>query len=434
MSESTITKYVGGDAPADNLIVLDELLPQESGVKDINKKIDILENQLNQLASVFGVSYDLVCTSIEDLKKQDINSNVQLKAFKSQLNRVTDEALQRDEVISKSLNQVVEKFDTDLSSTKDILYVQEDRIETLQSYLEKLDQYSHDLEQQLQDQGDLFDTRHGELIHRISSNKILIEGLQSLHKQQKNDLLDLREQHNELSINVQNLRSDFELLGSDLLLHKADTKLTFMRTHIMIGAFLLVGAVVISFMHFYPGAASAALEQVQNNWQKEQQQQSQVIAVLSEDVSGLDISLTEIKSDADLAGQRQSELKEQVDDIQYMMLGPGNKELGKSEPDLPVLDSLAVLDLNSSHYSLQLLTVYRYQDIVDYINQNKTSLTDYPLYYIQTEKFGLTRFSLFYGVYDSFLDAQRLLSDLPLRVATNKPWIRPVESMQAAVN
>lgn len=85
---------------------------------------------------------------------------------------------------------------------------------------------------------------------------------------------------------------------------------------------------------------------------------------------------------------------------------------------------------NPEFYTLQLGSVLKEKDIVDFINENHLGS---DAAYIKAVINGVTRFNAFYGVYESYDQAKSAIDGLPDNLQKVKPWIRNFRVLQGMV-
>ena len=100
-------------------------------------------------------------------------------------------------------------------------------------------------------------------------------------------------------------------------------------------------------------------------------------------------------------------------------------------PDNTIKRESWVMRQNPEFYTLQIGSVLKEKDIVDFINENNLG-TDAA--YIKVVINGVTRYSAFYGVYESFDQAKSAVSGLPDNLQKVKPWIRNFRVLQGMLN
>ena len=105
-----------------------------------------------------------------------------------------------------------------------------------------------------------------------------------------------------------------------------------------------------------------------------------------------------------------------------------------SSPSDPIASATQSLDLSdwlrqqpADNYTLQLISLVNEQDIIDYIN---TSGLGSSVGYIKVIVNGMTRYSVIYGIYDSYEEAADASAELPHAVQNSKPWVRNTGILQ----
>ena len=85
---------------------------------------------------------------------------------------------------------------------------------------------------------------------------------------------------------------------------------------------------------------------------------------------------------------------------------------------------------NPNHYVIQIVSVYRKQDLASFIARNQQYLSLDQLSYSKTVHKGRDMYVLFVGSYGKFSDAIRHLEAIPLALQRNRPYMRTLKSVQ----
>ncbi|MCP3848738.1 MAG: hypothetical protein GY694_00665 [Gammaproteobacteria bacterium] len=99
------------------------------------------------------------------------------------------------------------------------------------------------------------------------------------------------------------------------------------------------------------------------------------------------------------------------------------KKEGVNSTQIEVHDSSWILQQNPEHYTIQLIGVRYKKSVFTYIRQNQ-ALFNHSVAFIKTKYKGDDWFTLQYGQYKTFKEAQTALSKLPKEISTNRPWVR----------
>ena len=83
---------------------------------------------------------------------------------------------------------------------------------------------------------------------------------------------------------------------------------------------------------------------------------------------------------------------------------------------------------NPKFYTLQIGSVLKEKDIIDFINENHLEA---DAAYIKVVVNDVTRYSAFYGVYETYEQARAAVSQLPDKLRKVKPWIRNFSVLQS---
>jgi TPR repeat protein len=90
-----------------------------------------------------------------------------------------------------------------------------------------------------------------------------------------------------------------------------------------------------------------------------------------------------------------------------------------------------VLSQAPEQYTLQIGSVIREDDIVNFLKDNRVTN---EAAYIQVVIKEVTRYNALYGVYDSYAEANTAIEDLPKGLRKVKPWVRSFRMIQQLLN
>ena len=84
---------------------------------------------------------------------------------------------------------------------------------------------------------------------------------------------------------------------------------------------------------------------------------------------------------------------------------------------------------NPRHYVIQLVNVYRKQDLADFVARNRGSLTIDQLSYFKTLHRGRDMYVLLYGNFPKFNQAMSEMEALPAAIQRNRPFLRSIKGV-----
>ena len=449
------------DEDLDNLVVLSEQKSQAEPAKDINHKIDALSKEIAQFSGAFSLSREIVGQAIDDLKQQGAKAQSEFERVSQGRDQQIDTlqkgvlALSRKQIktdravesikaqaqadkqsVQQALGQHDDCFtavqadlarcDEEFIQTQAAMQGQAQRLSELNKHLQALEALEQELQARLDQQSLDQQAADAELAQTIQANKLLIEGLQALHRQQQDELAATNQRHFALCVQVDELSHDLYELETQTLAYQQSNDQRFWRS-----SALWSFALLVCFGLFAAGSyvANNAWSDTQNSFvavnESYNDQQGRIIDI--------DRNMADVNQQIAASAAATEQLDSQLDDLRYVIQGPGVNGVGASEAKLPVLSKEEVVALSPQAYSLQMLTVNRLQDVVNYINQREAALSGKTLFYTQSNKNGVIRYSLFVGVIDSYSQAQTVLNNLPLRLSSNAPWIRKIGNIQRAM-
>ena len=84
---------------------------------------------------------------------------------------------------------------------------------------------------------------------------------------------------------------------------------------------------------------------------------------------------------------------------------------------------------NPGHYVVQLVNVYRKQDLADFVARHQKSLTMDQLSYFKTLHRGRDMYVLLYGNFPRFNQAMSEMEALPAAIQRNRPFLRSIKGV-----
>ena len=125
-----------------------------------------------------------------------------------------------------------------------------------------------------------------------------------------------------------------------------------------------------------------------------------------------------------------SQLTNELNVIKDRMYSPDD-DLQGSAFDLSILrDNIWLKAQSPNHYVIQLVSVYRKQDLASFIARHQKYLPLEQLSYSKTVHRGRDMFVLFLGSYGKFGEAIRRLETIPPALQKNGPYLRTLKSVQ----
>jgi len=85
---------------------------------------------------------------------------------------------------------------------------------------------------------------------------------------------------------------------------------------------------------------------------------------------------------------------------------------------------------NPRHYVVQLVNVYRKQDLADFVARHQKSLTVDQLSYFKTLHRGRDMYVLLYGNFPGFNQAMSEIEALPAAIQRNRPFLRSIKGVK----
>lgn len=435
-------------------------------VRDINAKLAGLENNMSQLTDAFGQSQEKLKLSLSDLQLRADKMTADVVRVASRL----EQSSQHQADLTKALDQ---RFTGSVTELSEQIRQANAQAQSQQACLERLES-GQDVLQRWHDQLASRTTLHGEAIDALSNearqqelalkaladdtrqqlqiNRTHIEGLNALHREQKQALQALCEDFDVLTAKTNLLADQLTNLSVDVAADRRHNRKGF---RIVAGA--LAGVAVLTFgvmayLHYHPSTIPAAVKAQLAALSTAASQDVARDQALQAGVAGLDDKVTALAGKVDQQGstiaalQAQSEqsatalqrvqkqqaaLQRKVERLQKKVQQAVPAPTAAAASALPTLhDERWLAARPAEHFSIQVLGVSRLDYLGDYARQLAPRLKGQPLAYTKSQRQGGDWFTLFYGDFASREEAQQALAALPPALQRHTPWIRSLQSIQ----
>jgi archaellum component FlaC len=444
------------------LIDLPEPETKLLSARDINAKMAELELHFETLTRDFSEAQGDLAATVRSLRSRNARLNKEIEKVETNASQSADRQLKLSELFERRIQGKLDSLSGGLIDANEFMAEQTRqlaRLETVQAAFEemqdRLEKRTNELDDELKNQVESSS-------QRITANKAHIEALNALHQDQKSSLMMLSEDHDSLKDQVGELADKVVNMELDVARHQRTTYRRFKIVAGVVTGITLTLASALVWFTLNPTAAPKFLTNELNRLngsvtelQAQTAEQVEARTQLMSDIASLkkQFSMLEAKA-ASLHGQNSNEravlqaqvkntstelthlkatlaaIKKGMSDLKFEVQGPGNENGMVVKSLLPLKGAAWVAQRNPDHYSIQLVGAYEKNHLVAYVNQNEKALKGSLLSYNKSRHIKRSWYNLYYGNYATFSSAQAALTNLPLRLKTNYPWVRSYGAIQ----
>lgn len=408
----------------------------ERFARDINTKIDALEEQMTRSTSLMERSQEMVRQALDELRdrikgvskdaeqqlarqQSDIDTQRQAIDFHQSSVTAQQEALAQHE-------QALQKHDANLRTHTDKLDHQQAHISSHTRQLEQQQTALHTQEEQLRTLDIQQAEMHQSLVGLAQEHDAIAGKVDVLADQVSDTHVELGIQRQHTQRQVRNLTG--ALVGSSVL-----------------------SLALIGYFTLHPVATTESVNSQLQSLSNDMTEQRSTTSSLKGDLQRLDGTLAGLQGDiAQLQGNQSTLLSGQQG--QHEEIGKIRGQLGKLEstlaslrtrlqqrlggnaktaasPALKLHDSRWLASRPSGHYVIQLAGTRDQSSLARLVNNNVSTLGKQPLSVASTQRDGQTWHHLMYGDFATRSEAQAALARLPSTLQQAKPWVRQIGSV-----
>lgn len=323
-------------------------------------------------------------------------------------------------------------LDTRVDSIQGLLHAQD---HILREQSDRLDQFG--MAQALLDNATRGNRNRIEAVREWASNqhaitKAHIEGLRALQREHFSQFQSLQQAVGLVRAETQRLDKGLVQVTGALERHARDTRNRFQWTHGALVGLLLVGAAGFAAFKwsdaFTPVATERAVAQLDTRISDVHRQVN--------DLSTLqEVAIEQDAKTAQLAGtvaQLQRELHTVGQSVHTLRAAQTRAALDTST-GLPLHDNLWLQQQSPKAYTVQLLGTPNAADLARFVSHHAGELGNFDLAYARTQRKHADHYHLFYGVFASAAQARAAMDALAPALHTQQPWVRPLQSVQNAL-
>jgi septal ring-binding cell division protein DamX len=261
-----------------------------------------------------------------------------------------------------------------------------------------------------------------------------LKGLNALYSQQQSQLIDLQDFTKTLELQSQRIDRDLSLVAMDLGDHKQLVVKRFKYTNAAVTTIALLLFVSAALFKWAPAFVPTSIDSAIGETNTRINQVATALPHVTDKIDAQQIELATLTAATAADSQAVTELNQALDDLSFELLGPNNVGGSLVTPLVPLATTDWLLAQNPANYTIQLVGVYSYEDLIVFINQNATKLKQFLLAYSVTQRGQRDSYSLFYGSFATLDQARATREMMPLSLRVNHPWVRQLQSVQAAAD
>ena len=376
-----------------------------------------------------------------DGRLKELDSRTQnLAVSTDRLARKTNTLTSSDEVLAKELDSVSASLKASLLELGERSDKNESGLASLREQVGRIEAAAREL-----------DSRTAELLHRTNDLVVADEDLVDQTENLKSQLDRMEPRQHALEESNRRLLRDTEALTSKT------GRLTdrFQKAAWITGGSVLIFAVAVGAMNSFStskidaisvGASeqisevrsdlTAGIKRLETTVATRTEVEQQIGAVQSQidtkmaGTVGLEVETEELSDRVRQLATSNERLKSELDVIKVRMFSTDGSAQGTSVDMSDVRGASWLTAQNPNHYVIQLVSVYRKQELAGFIAQYQQYLPVEQLSYSKTVHRGRDMYVLLYGSYGKFNEAMKQLEALPSALQRNGPYIRSFRGVQ----
>jgi hypothetical protein len=259
-----------------------------------------------------------------------------------------------------------------------------------------------------------------------------LKGLNALYSQQQSQLIDIKDFTKTLELQSQRIDRDLRRVAMDLSDHKQLVVKRFKYMGAAVTTIALLLFVSMALFKWAPAFVPTSIDSAIGETNIRINQVATALPHVTDKIDAQQIELATLTAVATADSQAVTELNQALDDLSFELLGPNNVGASLVTPLVPLATTDWLLAQDPANYTIQLVGVYSYEDLIIFINQNATKLEQFPLAYSVTQRGQRDSYNLFYGSFATLDQARATREMMPLSLRVNHPWVRQLQSVQEA--
>ncbi len=431
--------------------------------RDINAKIDALEEQLERSSLLADSNQNEVRRALEELRdhlarqRNDLDAQrADIDTQRAALTASHEEILAHGTAIADHNDQLGHHLYT-LRQQSESLDAQQAVVDSQRKTLDQMGQNLAAQNGALSTHTSALST-HNERIEQhenlLASQTAQVDALDQRQVELHHTLLGLSQEHDTTANKVDALADQVYDHNVQFVAHRNDTRTLFRTlTGALIGTTVLTIG-LIAYFTLNPVATTSAVENHLATLNADMAQQRDTTNTLSGELQRIGSGLTALEgsvtdlhaAQSDLhAGQQASRdeigrissqissyernLNELRSRVQRVQQGAAPRTAARAG-SVNVRNSAWFASRPGNHYVIQLASASDHNGLVRYASQNARALGKYPLSSVMTSPNGQRRHALMYGDFATRQQAKNALAALPANVRASKPWIRQIRSVR----
>ncbi|MCG8669448.1 MAG: SPOR domain-containing protein [Pseudomonadales bacterium] len=398
---------------------------QKSFAHDINFKIDQLEANIDDLAKQYRQSEGNFKLAIGDISSRTTVVTQEIAQINEQLLKDAEQNKELVEDLDGRLKRSLRVLNEELMGVDSQIAVHQATIQSIHAELEESRSNIDALQQGFNEK---IDELASEQDKQSKTQQVFAEGLDNLE------------------VSTNKIADDLYTTKVDQATQQRLNKKNFMIATGVLASMILVAYGVITYLHwnqsdFTPEIVSSEidsklqnLESSLNDRMAAKSEIASTEAALSSKITALQTKVSDTSTNLSIKNQATTEslqaLADKVASLQLSVYGPEDNTATQVIPAIPVKGAQWIAERNPEHYAIQLVGVYRERSMMNFVNQYKQDLQEYPIAFNVSKYRGQNWYNVIYGNFATFSEAQVALNNLSNRLQNNSPWVRQMGSIQ----
>lgn len=382
---------------------------------------ETLQSELKQLDELQLKQSQIIQLQTERLDQFDhavVLLNESTRGNKQRIQALADETQKRQRLV-----------DTHIQGLSALTRENREKHDKLQQFVTAQARQTEGLEQKLNDE-----------VTRLE--KLIAAAQQQLEQRISEETTTL---HEVLALETNTLQLNIDVVDGQLSEQIVNNKKRFKQVGIGFACTAILIAAVVVSVKWMPAMAPlnhrtalSTLEQQQSALEdsilNKTAVQDETIVTLINEVQTIAAADNSLQRRQQLLDNQLTTVQEALDDLSYVVNGPGIIDSKLLSPQMPLLDKAWLSEQALDLYVVQLVTVYSFDDMVIFTNENQAVLNNTTVSYTETDVVNRSRYNVFMGSYETYKDAVAAIQQLPLAMRINKPWIRSIGSVVEVAN
>jgi septal ring-binding cell division protein DamX len=335
--------------------------------------------------------------------------------------------------LQSKVGQDLVQIDTRLSEVKQLLVAQEgiighqtSRLDQFDAAYELLNSATRGNKSRIEHVREEAQTQQALLVAQI-------DGQSALMREHYAELQSVQAMTGMLQTETRRLDGAIQAVATGLDLHVAATHHRFKWTHVAMASMLVLTVAGFAAVKWAPAFAPVSTELALAQTKVDMALINEQLKGQSSELLVLQAADKDQKSQVRKVANQVDRLEETLNAVRASVKSLGIQKsvaVSAAAMGVPLQGKDWILQQSPNAFTVQMLGVFDQGEMNRFVEQHGPQLQGAGLAYSVTQRDQRDRFNVFYGVFDTANQAQDAISALPPELRANKPWVRPMRSVQ----